>query len=663
MFATIVAIIILKVGVLQTHVTRFLMAGDVAVAITFTRDSETYLDVLATVHYGWWLLAQLWLLKLIGVLSLVSAKAMSATWAIGGLLYALWLLRRAFRTSWLPVLAFTLFFVASQDLHRWSRYGFCSYMASITLGVIVLHALILQYDARLKPRASTALFTLFAFTAGGLFAAPVALLIGPGLVIVWASSMRPREELGIRRGMSRLMTAMWLGLPALLITLLGVLLLPHPQMGRPPDYAAPYLYLSDSGHTGINFLLTRTWMLLQSIFSPGGSTLGAAWTILCALLTACGLLLPWRRGGCPRIRIVGLITLGSLIPAALLALMAWYPYGTIRYEYYATLPIMVLGALGVSELQGILAPTIVRRPIMATSLSITGILLCLVVLVVNTQVLITSRSVTRKINQGYAACSAFLQAHPRIPLILDKYAAERLALARIKPQHEIFRISRGTIRHSKTTDEERTAFIHAIHDVDQVAILTYSRFTSNRYKPYPELLRREGFVPHERITNEWNLWLWERGTHMQQQDTYPAIVDMRGGASLQVQKTPGWAHVHLPPNGRMLLRLKRPLNAGTELSSSLQIRGGTHSVDFAVERHGKGPLDGKRRHLTDSSKSINAEITHFLKHSQSGGRAKITNVGNEPVDIEIQSWVVRAQLEDSNLIEVTACWQQPDSNR
>ena len=493
---------------LYVQSTIFLVSGDVAEAIATNRDESTFLSVQQKVDYDWWLLAQMWIMKLLGVLSLQTAKLTSVIWAAIGLLALIWTVRVVLRCGWIATVVATVFYINSAQVLTWGRFGFDRYAASIALGGLTLAASLQLYRRRLQPSAGLIAYITIVFATSCLFAPPAAFLIASGLGIAWVASLPGTTISGASR---RLLLCVLMGLPAAIICVPAIFLYPLSALGNPPDYARHLLLpLGSQWEEAGKFLVLQSGMLIDSVFDPthGGIWL---WSVLGGALVLCGAIIPWLRPRQHTQRLVAPIIVVSLAPAAILSLLYWYPYGSVRYEYYACIPLFALAGLGTGQLVRLASDRLMNRRYWTTAvgvLIVTGWSTAVYGQVARIQV---ARSQAAAINDGYAKVEQWFMTNPTCPVIVDCYTSAWLRMADIEPINTIFTISRNTVRHNKTTSAETDQFKIAIMNQTRVATITWQKFDPNRYTPYVELLEDEGFTKEQTFAGRWRLVVWHHG--------------------------------------------------------------------------------------------------------------------------------------------------------
>jgi hypothetical protein len=320
--------------------------GDQVMAIRAASEANSFRQLLTETKHGWWLMAQLWALKSFGMLSISSAQALSGLWMLVAALCGVVICRRWLRLSVLSCAVFVAAFGGSAEVLSWAASPHSAYMACIALGGVVLGVLLSLDKSELRPNGAHAIAAASGFALACLYSPVHGFLVGGGLVVLlfW-----PNQH-GLRPNFwRRAILIVWLGLPALFVSLIPTLLFPHFQIGNPPSYAHPYLLETATDTTGpISFLASRSWYLLVQVFSiryPRNISLEWQGVLMIALSFA-AVVSVFVKDAPRRWRILVLVIVASLLPAAVLALISWYPFGYVRYEYYVVVPIALLPAIG-----------------------------------------------------------------------------------------------------------------------------------------------------------------------------------------------------------------------------------------------------------------------------------------------------------------------------
>ena len=346
-------------------------AGDQVIALERTAKSASYVKLLGNLHYSWWLLAQLWLLKLLGVLTLSAAKMLSGCWLIAGIVFGVYLAKRFLHLGIVSCAVFVVALGGSVEILSWAESPHSVYMANFALGGLSLAIILSLGTCDLRPSAMLAVCGAFGFAFVCLFSPVQGVLIGSGLLVVLVAPRPGLDRLPFRR---RLLMAVAMGLPAAFICVMAVVLFPHPQIGNPASYAYPYLYnLSGVTSGPVSFVLSRAEFLLVQVYSvgqPRNGGLGVQGVLMLVLAAMAVAVLPMR--STPRSwRLLVAVILVSLVPTAALALASWYPFGYVRYEFYAVIPIALLPAVGASAVwRHVLRPLTERRAAMVVLSSV-----------------------------------------------------------------------------------------------------------------------------------------------------------------------------------------------------------------------------------------------------------------------------------------------------
>ena len=325
-------------------------AGDQVRAIKAAMESVSYKDLLIRSNYSWWLLAQVWALKGAGILSMHSAQALSGAWMVVAVVCGVVICKRWLCLPGLSCVVFMVAFGGSAEVLSWAGSPHSIYMASIALGGIVL-AVILSLDkCELQPTGTHAIVAASGFMLACLYSPVQGFIVGAGLLILLAWPNRDGHR---PKFWSRVRLVVWLGLPAMLVCVIPTLLFPHVQIGKPPSYAYPYLLETATNTTGpVSFVLSRIWYLIVQVFSihsPRNSGLewqGVLMIALAFIAIASVFVKDVKRSW----RVMTLVIAISLVPAVILSLLSWYPFGYVRYEFYVVVPIALLPAIGIVSL-------------------------------------------------------------------------------------------------------------------------------------------------------------------------------------------------------------------------------------------------------------------------------------------------------------------------
>ena len=492
---------------LLVNTSIYMAAGDVATAISECRKAPTFLALQESVPYDWWLLAQVWLLKLAGLLSLPALKISSATWTFAGFITLCWMSRRILQLGWTSTLVALLFYTSSTEVMTWGRYGFNRYAASITLGGLTLALSLRLMQSRIQPSARLTTISMTVFAAACLYAPPAAFLIAAGLGVAWIGSLK---DSSVSDALRRLMLCVLIGLPAALICIPTALLYPHVQMGNPPDYAR-HLFL-EPGWTwpeAASFVFLRMGTLTDSVFGTKGDA-AMAIVVIAGLLAAAGAVIPWIMNRPVTHRAIAIMIILSLVPAAVLSLYAWYPFGWVRYEYYACIPLIMLAGLGAEQLIALIQSTrVLGWPARNLFIAVVG---CATVFAILSQ---TSRlkknlAMSAQIRSGFIDVKDWIESNADCPVIIDYYTDSLLNMADIRPQHVLFTIPRSTIRNGQTIEATVKKFRNAIKSHSRVGLISYYKFEENHYAPFVEIMSNSDFLKSKSTPGRWRLTVWNR---------------------------------------------------------------------------------------------------------------------------------------------------------
>lgn len=325
-------------------------AGDQVKSIEYTAKAKSFAQLLNICNYSWWLLAQVWILKIAGILSISSAKALSSAWLIVGLLAGLWICFKHLKLHASTCCIFLVTLGGSAEVLSWAHSPHSIYMASFAMGGVVLLALLALDKVKLEPSAQTTLWVAIAFGIACLYSPVQGVLIGTGLLIlvIIHSINKP-----LRISLRNICLSVSIGIPALAVSLFAIIMFPHPQIGNAPSYAYPYLFEQSGTSLGpIAFVASRFWFLLVQVYSTSPPRNGGlefvGWMLM--FLASASIFLITFRSNRRSWRLTITIIMLSLIPTAILSTMSWYPFGYVRYERYAVIGLALIPSIGAQSI-------------------------------------------------------------------------------------------------------------------------------------------------------------------------------------------------------------------------------------------------------------------------------------------------------------------------
>ena len=631
----------LVMGALDWHV-----QGDAAQVFTVLAESSSYEAFLLNRPHNWWLLAQVWLIGKfgLGLGTPVAAKLMGVLWTLVGVLSLTYVLRKQIRASWMVVGVAVLAFGASAQIMRWGIFSFSSYPANIALGGLVLGGALYFVRRNMQPSPVGAVLVASLFFVACLFSVVNAIAIAAALlaacVVSWSGT-------GLVSRSRFLVLAFFVGLPAAICCLVQIVLFPHINTGAPPDYAAPLLLGTHAeGHGAIVFLLSRTWMLITNLLH--GSRFGAGWLFeVNVILLFAGLILPWFVSRRPDRKFVSLAVVFSLVPVAALSVVSWYPFGWVRYEYFAALPMLVLVGIGCMEF-GILMERVVKSPRLIIGLKYAGVSLLVLAAFWNWSWRCDDAIDNYlKNSSGFTESLQVLKANERLPLITDFYSKEVLLLLGVE-DNRLYTIPRSFFR--RTLDDPDVEFKKlrkALISNSEVGLFnTFGVDRQERTKKFVKVLIDSGFVLESVTPGRLRLERWKRRSpsklSTRELDT---PVTMRGslkfsrGARLFRSEVSNAMMAELPPAGAIYLKLDGSVHAGALATGTLRFTGLADGLVFQVSRSDNSPYEGSPVVLK-TSESGEIEVSCEFDHPHAGIWSVLANRGEDDRLILIAEWQV-----------------------
>ena len=444
---------------------------------------------------------------------MTTAQALSGMWMIAGAIVGMWIGRRWLGLGIVPCAIFVAAFGGSAEVLSWAASPHSTYMASISMGGVVLAIILALGKCDLQPTPMLAVFGAFGFALACLYSPVQGFLIGGGLLVVLLAPFPQKKRLPIHR---RALIAICLGLPAACICVGQILLFPHIQIGSPPSYAHHYLFgLSGEPHGPIAFLLSRSWYLCVQVFSvEAPRNRGLEFQgVLMLLFAGVGTLTVLFRSAPRSWRLLILIVITSLIPAAALSLISWYPFGYVRYEYYAVIPISLLSAIGAAAIWRALGPRLVSSRV---RMAVVWVLLGTTAAIFLTSWSIRTFKVWRDADKGQLLLDRLDMELARTPspaFITDYWSntVRYLINERLEPD---FVIKRSVLVHQRGLSRQELNTLRSILlDHKRVVLLiSGSNLLRNRqYVDLVPLLESSGFMRSASANGDDRLTVWNRG--------------------------------------------------------------------------------------------------------------------------------------------------------